>query len=154
MTHYTHINRVEHKQSSELQHHTRSTAQCLSAASVSVLFVLFFTLHFPFCLHFSVSVSLQHAQCMHARRGNRTPWYFLEMKWKLAPIKETSKVTSVHACHVVEGIQLENTVYSCVHEGYHPDCITQASTGTYTTDFAWLKMKLVAFLCAIISHVT
>lgn len=108
MTHYTHINRAEHKQSSR---RCSVTAQ----QSVSLLppyhcLKTFFTLHLPFTVFIFLSACLcnMHTVCMHAE-GTGRRGIFLEMEWKLAPIKETNKVTSVlYACQVVEGIQLEN----------------------------------------------
>lgn len=117
MTHYTHINRTKHKQSSQsccirlhIQHSRVSLGSLylcfsLSPSPPSLSFSL------PLFISLSMSPSNTHTHSMDARRTNRTlrRCNFWKWKWKLAPIRETNKVTSVlYVCQVVEGIQLEN----------------------------------------------
>lgn len=114
MTHYTHINRTKHKQSSQsycirlhMQHSSVSQpllSRFLSPPPLSLFLSLYFS---PSVSLFTVSTVARmdaHRVSRMLRRCNFWKW-----KWKLAPIRKTNKVTSIlYVCQVVEGIQREN----------------------------------------------
>lgn len=102
MSHYTHINRTKHKQSSE-SHCIRFHRQHCRASLNSPYRCS--SLSFPPDSLF-ISLSVKHSQHACAQEQNCNFW---KWKWKLAPIRETNKETSVlYVCQVVEGIQIES----------------------------------------------
>lgn len=111
MTHYTHINRTKHKQSSQSLLHTFTHATQRSVSQLPLSLFFFFILPPSFSLF--IYLSLTHTHSVDGWRTNRTLHHcsFWKWKWKLAPIRETNKVTSVlYVCQALEGFQLESIV--------------------------------------------